>query len=1227
MLSCRQYDESKGKMPVFSWTYNGYSKGLQPAKQDTMITPLSRTERPDQASITFMPPKCTQADESSARTYSSSHSVTEDKTSKGSFNIGIEIPIKMATVGASYKRGWSDSLKTYQKFTEEGETTMTKMEAISEMGLHWRIRNVSFLTSDFVLAVEELDEWLNLTRWKVKGEGGKPALCSGEGENLDTCAYKGYNTLLRSFVNTFGTDYMNDATFGGKMTIFKAFSTRAAASVKRKEVSKSTEESWTASVKLMSPADALKEKADMSKNAAIISGNGADKEQIKEWKAGKAAKVAAQKEIAQEEAKATLLAKANQAKADAAAAAAAAAAADAPEGRRLLQSPRRFISGGASNSQSSSETREQAESASDALSNSVMKFYGCTPSRDPIAWCNSCAASPVAIEYSMAPLSTLISQVLDLPELAKRLETYIEDEYQIGCLPGYTWNKANGECDKDLKCPKGTTVALGEPLTQTTSSDVPEDGACICDCLGTTHPDLARTFVLSIDGQKITNESGVVPNETSVSLCRSDYAEYSQCRDGRVYNCRISTMKSAKAQRLLEQQQIDAATDAVTNPQSPEQQRLIALLDGELTVTIKQPDEDVQGRPTCRQVSIKTSDIISSQRKHLISSDQAHIKSTSSICRNVDQLKCSDDDAELPLKWPATSECYAGRITLPEGVCAEGIHQSGDWEEGVCTGGQSIFTKCGPTEGDYDFWAEQGQNRVCMFNFYRDTNKTAIYYPTNTPVADYEPIYSSVSIKSEVCNETIKSKKRSTLYNCQSQSCSINRQCEAETAIEGKGLKESCGCPIEFEYQHCRADNTWFSCGNPGCTQSYPAADANNTRCNSTEFKKVNTSASQSSAAGWLNDCWCGEESSKWRQCDSDKSWFLKGQTKNLYVNSTDPMERECIGKRMCHSDNSLFENACPTQGFPCSSLTGNAALSLEDQDQNQMCFAAGTGSLTTFTCANCEPGKFSSVENSQRCDDCPVGKYTDTAGATECTPCQPGFAGQNCNDEIIPYNAEVKMRNDNRDAEATSLPCQYKGGTYDYKGCWNADSGPLKGELKHGNECDITQVALPKGVGIKMYSFTRMRCADWHPQFLNDLIGWRAGGGLDWIGEVLQSIHDPCRRYEWPHWPEGVGLGAKGPNACCESNSTAVDPETCSTEPDDNGVRFLGKFEPTPDADRAIPRPWQDRTNCIGPECETAVTGRRLLGSGQGTRTGACMYNLYIMEGYTCAAGPPGKE
>ena len=68
-----------------------------------MITPLTQMERPDQAALTFPPPKCTQADESSAQTYSSSRSVTEDKTSSGSFNIGIEIPIKMVTIGASYK--------------------------------------------------------------------------------------------------------------------------------------------------------------------------------------------------------------------------------------------------------------------------------------------------------------------------------------------------------------------------------------------------------------------------------------------------------------------------------------------------------------------------------------------------------------------------------------------------------------------------------------------------------------------------------------------------------------------------------------------------------------------------------------------------------------------------------------------------------------------------------------------------------------------------------------------------------------------------------------------------------------------------------------------------------------------------------------------------------------------------------------------------------------------
>ena len=152
----------------------------------------------------------------------------------------------------------------------------------------------------------------------------------------------------------------------------------------------------------MSKADQLAEQAGMAERMATITGAEADQAQYTQWKTAK------------EENEAEDLRKALRAAAPAPAPAPdpdPPANSSAATGRRLLQSPRRFISGGASNSQSSSETREQADSASDTLSNSVMKFYGCTPSQDPIAWCNSCAGKPVAIEYSMAPLSTLISQV------------------------------------------------------------------------------------------------------------------------------------------------------------------------------------------------------------------------------------------------------------------------------------------------------------------------------------------------------------------------------------------------------------------------------------------------------------------------------------------------------------------------------------------------------------------------------------------------------------------------------------------------------------------------------------------------------------------------------------------------------------------------------------------------------------------------------------------------
>ena len=201
------------------------------------------------------------------------------------------------------------------------------------------------------------------------------------------------------------------------MTNFKVTSKRTSASESKKTVSKSTTESWDASglsrsmtcfvtlfvlaVKVKTASEKLKADADDTKNKAVITGAAADKKQFAKWKT---AKTDAAAKIAQDKEEAAQL----KAEADAAAAAAADAAAPAPEGRRLLNVG---VTGGGTNSQESEVTTEEADSASDALSNSVMKFYGCTPSADPIAWCSSCAASPVAIRYSMVPISTLISQV------------------------------------------------------------------------------------------------------------------------------------------------------------------------------------------------------------------------------------------------------------------------------------------------------------------------------------------------------------------------------------------------------------------------------------------------------------------------------------------------------------------------------------------------------------------------------------------------------------------------------------------------------------------------------------------------------------------------------------------------------------------------------------------------------------------------------------------------
>merc|ERR1719305_895809 len=113
-------------------------------------------------------------------------------------------------------------------------------------------------------------------------------------------------------------------------------------------------------------------------------------------------------------------------------------------------------------------------------------FYGCTPQADGPAWCASCEASPAVIEYRSAPITELVSRVMEQSELGKRLEFFIENEYKIDCLPGYRWSKETGFCVRMASCQPGSYTVVTSP-TQTIEH-VGGDKACICDCTSITQP-------------------------------------------------------------------------------------------------------------------------------------------------------------------------------------------------------------------------------------------------------------------------------------------------------------------------------------------------------------------------------------------------------------------------------------------------------------------------------------------------------------------------------------------------------------------------------------------------------------------------------------------------------------------------------------------------------------------------------------------------------------------
>lgn len=112
------------------------------------------------------------------------------------------------------------------------------------------------------------------------------------------------------------------------------------------------------------------------------------------------------------------------------------------------------------------------------------------------------------------------------------------------------------------------------------------------------------------------------------------------------------------------------------------------------TVVMKQPAEE-EGGYSCRSVSKQVSDLMSKPGQ----------------CWDFDHLYCGD--GSLPFKWG--SDCYGGRISLPEGICAYAVHpQQASWDH-MCDGTESRDEKvCGPIE-DFSFW--NYNVRVCGFKF------------------------------------------------------------------------------------------------------------------------------------------------------------------------------------------------------------------------------------------------------------------------------------------------------------------------------------------------------------------------------------------------------------------------------------------------------------------------------------------------------------------------------
>jgi len=547
-LGINRFTEKTGKLPVFGWTYFGYSTGLQPSNQKKQITPAGTLEFPDQVSITFPPRQCESFTSAKTEIISSTSSTETIKKQSGNFNVGATIPLEVVgiplTLGSKYSRGWSNDQKDASSLKKDSKSHIEKSQVTMSYA-HFYLKDVRSVSQDFVDQTKEL----NKTYAYLKDPNTMPLsvvhACSGVSNS--TCATKAWSDKVRFFLSMFGTDFMIEGTLGGKMT--KTSVLDESSQTKTTETTRSSSTNWETegSISVLPKLDAM---ANEKKKMEYADATGIPYT-AKAWgSTGKSSGIGAERKTAEAEA----AAKAKADKEDQIAAKAkedqipdkedqiaedqipdkenlleSMPDQDASDGKKLLFSrPGRellqSVTGKGGRSDATSTTDKTSDTSTKSSKTDRWHFYGCTPQADNFAWCASCAAIPVAIEYQLAPISNLVRGVMGFDALADELETFVKEQYHSECLPGSTWDEQTGICIQRERCPAGTKHVPFQPTTSESATSI----ECECTCSGKT---------------SLTEQSMLIGTKSKDEKCEDfPNAVSSVCRNGLITDCKKSNV-------------------------------------------------------------------------------------------------------------------------------------------------------------------------------------------------------------------------------------------------------------------------------------------------------------------------------------------------------------------------------------------------------------------------------------------------------------------------------------------------------------------------------------------------------------------------------------------------------------------------------------------------------------------------------------------------------------